>query len=245
MDAANKLVAGVPVQLLCSHRLRNELNHLLWIQAFDNRGTWDYGWSCRDHAFVAGIVAQLLGLTVELVNGEALFVREATEDAPGLGLHQKHHTWLAIEGDGVMDFSIRFSNQPSSLGYRRIEYVASSTCRPAGTFLLAETQDAFGLALAAAPTLKGEHAIYRADSSAIIDQQLALNAFAVINSPLTVRLSKKYSSTIYAKLAMHSFDLLCGAAEPLTGHQPEYAWKKIARLPDDAIARLAASGGLR
>lgn len=245
MDSPKPHLAASPKELLCSQRLRHELNHLLWIQPFDNRGTWDYGWSCRDHAFVAGIVAQLLGLTVELVNGEALFVRGATEDASGIGLHQKMHSWLAIEGDGLMDFSVRVSAPGTGWPAPAIEYVASSQCRPAGNLLIAGSQDAFQAVLDAAPSLQGEHAIYRADRTAIIDQKLANNAFAVIHSPLTVRLSKKYPPSLYANLAVHAYDLLCGRAESLTAYQQDYAWKKIARLRDDAIGWLVANGGLR
>lgn len=245
MDVSRSPVAGKPTELLCSQRLRHELNHLLWIQPFVNRGTLDYGWSCRDHAFVAGIVAQLLGLTVELVHGEALFVRGATDDASGIGLHQKAHSWLAIDGDGLMDISVRVSVPGTGWPAPAIEYVASNQCRPGGNLLIAGTRDAFESALLAAPSLQGEHAIYRADRTAIIDQQLANNAFAVIHSPLTVSLSKNFPSSLYAKLAVHAYDLLCGRAESLTAHPQDYAWKKIARLPDDAIARLAANGGLR
>lgn len=233
------------MELLCSQRLRSELNHLLWIQPFDNGGTWDFGWSCRDHAFVAGIVAQLLGLTVELVHGEALFVRGATADVSGIGLHQKTHTWLLIEGDGLMDISIRISAYGTAWRAPAIEYVASSQCRPAGHLLVARTQDAFDAALLAAPSLQGEHAIYRADRTALIDQQLAHNAFGVIHSPLTVRLSKKYPSSLYAKLAVHAYDFLCGRTESLAAHPQDYAWKKLARLRDDAVAWLAANGGLQ
>jgi len=245
VDFPKNLASGTAMELLCSQRLRTELNHLLWIQPFDNRGTWDFGWSCRDHAFIAGILAQLLGLTVKLIHGEALFVRAATGDASGNGLHQKNHTWLSVEGDGLMDLSIRLSSQGAASGRVGIEYVAASQCRPSGNLLIAETEDDFKSALLAAPCLPGEHAIYRADRTEIIDQQLAYNAFAVIHSPLTVRLSAKYPPSLYAKLAVHSFELLRGNAVSLASHQQDYAWKKIARLNDDAIPWLALNGGLR
>ena len=31
--------------------LRSELNSLMWIDPFTDRGQYDPGWSCRDHAY--------------------------------------------------------------------------------------------------------------------------------------------------------------------------------------------------
>ena len=245
MDPAEPLFTGYPTDLLYSQPLRNELHHLLWITPFDNQGTWDFGWTCRDHAFVTGIISQLLGHTAELVYGEAMFIRGITEDVAGLGVHQRTHAWLTIEGDGMLDISIRLATTDPSWHHPGIEYVARSKCKPTGCVTVSETTTDFDAATFAARYLHGEHAIYRAERSVKIGLHMAMNAFAFINSPLTVRLSKTYPPTIYAQLAVHTFDLLRGRTESLTGLQPDYAWKKISRLHGNAISWLETNGGFR
>jgi hypothetical protein len=78
----------------------DEIHHLLWIEPGDNRGTWDEGWNCRDHALLSCIVCQLLKMTASVIYGEAMFVQGPTGDAPPVGLHQQTHAWLGLDGLG-------------------------------------------------------------------------------------------------------------------------------------------------
>jgi hypothetical protein len=95
------------VDLLTRDDFLRELHHLLWMEPAERRGKWDPGWNCRDHAFIVGFVVRLLRSEAEVILGRAMFIVGPSGEKVPLGLEQSLHAWLAIDGDGYFDLSLR------------------------------------------------------------------------------------------------------------------------------------------
>jgi len=186
----------------------DEIHHLLWIEPVDNRGDWDEGWNCRDHALLCGIVAQLLKLTATVIYGKATFVQGPSEEAPPVGLCQTTHAWVGLDGLGFMDLSPRLTRCRDPL-WRSwpLQCIAMSRCLPDGIFEMAKSEEDYERRVAAATHLPGRHAIYFGHEYNAVDLGCVSKAFDVVNSPLSVTLSRKYDATIYPKAAIHLFKL--------------------------------------
>ena len=70
-------------------------------------------------------------------------------------------------------------------------------------------------------------------------------AFDVVNSPLSVTLSKKYDSTIYSKAAIHLFRLLKGENKALCHVSQQDAWESISLQPGNPVSWLTMKGGIK
>jgi hypothetical protein len=98
------------VDLLTRDDFLRELHHLLWIEPAERRGKWDPGWNCRDHAFIVGFIARLLRSEAVVILGRAMFIVGPSGEKVPLGVEQSPHAWLAINGYGYFDLSLRFSS---------------------------------------------------------------------------------------------------------------------------------------
>ena len=99
------------IRALRDPEFQAELHALLSIDAFDNHGAWDGGWSCRDHTAVVGAFLMVAGFDLTILHGRCYFVQGPTADrwppvavgrdlAAGAG-----HTWLGVDGLGHVDLS--------------------------------------------------------------------------------------------------------------------------------------------
>src|SRR5262245_59413184 len=87
----------------------DELHHLLWTEPHENRGQWDEGWSCRNHALIAGAVVSVVHGRCAIVYGEATFVHGPVGDCPPIGMSVKPHAWLGVDGAGYFDLSLNIA----------------------------------------------------------------------------------------------------------------------------------------
>ena len=236
----------MPTSQLTTSAFLDEIHHLLWIEPGDNRGTWDEGWNCRDHALLTGIVAQLLKLTGAVIYGEATFVQGPSGDAPPVGLWQMTHAWLGIDGLGYMDLS------PRLIRCREAKWrpwpllcIAKSQCQPDGIFEMATSSDDYEQRVNAATYSQNRHAIYLFREYKNVDLEFVENAFDFVDSPLTVKLSEQYGSTIYPKAAIHLFKFLKGENKSLRHLSREDAWETISRQPGNPVAWLRMKGGIK
>jgi hypothetical protein len=165
----------------------DEIHHLLWIEPTDNRGSWDEGWNCRDHALLSGIVAQLLKLTATVIHGEATYVQGPSGEAPPVGISQAIHAWLGIDGLGFMDLSPRLTRCREPL-WRSwpLQCIVMSRCLPEGIFEMATSQEEYEGRVAAATNSPSRHAIYFGHEYNAVDLKCVSKAFDVVDSPLSV-----------------------------------------------------------
>src|SRR5690242_5536536 len=120
---------------LTSDDFLDELHHLLWIKPFINRGTWDAGWNCRDHALVVGTILLLGHIECRIVHGTAAFTQGPVAHQDPLLMWVEHHAWIDIDG-GPLDLSPRLtrSNDP---GWRpwHLKLICGGECHPDGEFV--------------------------------------------------------------------------------------------------------------
>jgi len=223
-----------------------EIHHLLWIDPFDNQGTWDEGWNCRDHAWLGGVVLQLLGLTAAVVYGEAMFVRGPDGDAPPTGLSQTGHAWLGIDGLGFMDISPNLAQcRELSLQTWQLKCIAMNRCIPDGRFENSNSSEDYERRVGIATNTPGNHAVYFGRGYDNIDSDFVNQAFQFINSPLSVRLATRFEPDVYAKAAIHLFKILSGKSQSLQKLSQDQAWECISTQPGNAIAWLKMKGAIR
>lgn len=110
---------------------------------------------------------------------------------------------------------------------------------------MATSQDDYERRIAAATNSPSRHAIDFGHGNDSIDAEFVSKAFEFVNSPLSVRLSKKYDSTIYSKAAIHLFRLLKGENKSLCQLSQEDAWETIFRQPGNPVTWLTMKGGIR
>lgn len=234
------------IDSLTSSCFLDEIHHLLWIEPGDNRGTWDEGWNCRDHAFLAGVVCQLLKTTASVIYGQVAFVQGPGEDCPPVGLTQTSHAWLRIDGLGFMDLSANLlrCREPVWRPWP-LRCIAKSQCIPEGSFQLARSAEDYEYRVAAATHAPGRTAIYFGQGYDGIDSGFVEKAFEFVNSPLTVRLSASFDATIYPKAAIHLFKFLTSEHQSLRHLPREEAWEMISRQPGNPVDWLRLRGGIR
>lgn len=234
------------IDSVTSSAFLDEIHHLLWIEPGDNRGTWDEGWNCRDHALLAGVVCQLLKMTASVMYGQAAFVQGPSEGSPPVGLTQSSHAWVGIDHLGFMDLS------PNLLRCREpawrpwpLRCIAKNHCVPEGGFQFATSAGDYEYRVAAATHAPGRTAIYFGERYDGIDSEFVEKAFECVNSPLTVRLSASFGSTVYSQAAIHLFKFITGEHQSLRHLTQEEAWETISRQPGNPVNWLRMKGGIR
>lgn len=231
---------------LTSTAFLDELHHLAWIEPGENQGQWDEGWNCRDHAWLAGVVVQLFKLTAAVVYGQATFVQGANGDEPPVGLSQDPHAWLGIEGLGMMDLSPNLTrSNVASWRPWPLKCIAMNRCVPDGIFHHATSPADFKQRVAAATHSPTRQAIYHGQGFDQIDFDFVNKPFEFVNSPLSVQLSKRFDSTVYAKAAIHLFRVLREENKSLQHLPQQEAWEAISQQPGNAIVWLKMKGGIR
>jgi len=127
----------------------------------------------------------------------------------------------------------------------QLRYVAKNRCAPEGNFQYAMSAQDYEHRIAEASHSTAKTAIYLGTSEDPIDAKIVESAFDFVNSPLTLRLSKRFDSAIYAKAAIHLFKFLAGEYKSLRPQPQDEAWDSISRLPGDPVAWLRSHGAVR
>src|SRR5688500_7447143 len=83
--------------------LRRELNTALWIEPLVNRGAFDAGWNCRDHAWVTALLACCTGLPGIVFRGGATFISKY--GGVSMAVAVPNHAWAAVDRVGYVDLS--------------------------------------------------------------------------------------------------------------------------------------------
>jgi hypothetical protein len=229
---------------------RADLHKLLWIEPFFNRGQFDAGWSCRDHAFVTSCVLRVLQVDVAFAHGKCMYVQGADSGLASCGLGQEPfapttHTWLRLES-GIVDLSpqlhLRFPHLPQ---WRPLTFggVIGSTWRPSGAGVLCEPssiRDYSNMIAGASHHDRTNTAVYWHQNSQDLTSEIVNNAVEFINSPLSVRLEQSYDKDIYAKAVLHLLEVTAGHRRSIAGVSHRKAWKFVDQQPTGATERLLA-----
>src|SRR5262245_48295199 len=104
------LTARAVVERVFPSEFLQELHKLLWIEPHVNRGMFDPGWSCREHAVITCCLPLAQGVEAQLTHGKVMYVRGPSGSLPPAGLGQAlgdlgGHTWLEVGEVGIVDVS--------------------------------------------------------------------------------------------------------------------------------------------
>jgi hypothetical protein len=234
-------------------RFLAELHRLLWIEPFENCGTFDPGWSCREHALLVACVIRANGESVRIAHGKNMFVQGADGPCRPMGFGQKRdagsgHTWLKSNSDKVIDLSPRLA-AAGVTGWRSVECsgIVKGEWLPTGhsNVVTCDSGEEYDEAIALASRHDGVNtAIYWEQTEECLTASLLGKALELVNSPLTDELRKFRDVEIYSKAALHLIEIAAGSGRPLAGVAQRKAWKFIAALSNDATDRLIARTGL-
>lgn len=230
--------------------LLDELHNLLWVDPFDNRGSPDLGWMCRDHALVVGHLAELHGLDVMLRHGKCMFVQGPTVDgAPPVGVGQDEtaggHTWVYVDRIGDIDvspkLSLRFSRwrplrSPGVIGAR---FVAEGDAR----FVLTGDLHEYEQAVAAASHLSDvAQAIYWLDREEPLSGEVRAKGLSWPDSRVSIRLRQRgQPDDLYSRAARHLLGVWRGERRSLRRVSFNKAWTYVAQDPELGEAQVRES----
>ena len=232
---------------LTSTGFLSELHKLLWLEPFMNRGVRDLGWSCRDHALIVGGLLELRGHRVEVLHGKACYVRGPAPGQRPIALEQALHSWLELEGGGIIDLSPNLSSAMYP-GWTSVPFsgIANSRWQPegGGRLVLCTTPQEYERDITIGSNAEGElRAIYLPQRRQPFSTNMVACAFEFVNSPLTDTLRKRYTDSVYAKAIVHLSDRLEERARSLAGVSRGRAWTLIAQQSDGCVTGLVETLG--
>jgi hypothetical protein len=225
------------IKLLTRDDFLRELHHLLWLPPAVRRGDWDMGWNCRDHALILGFVAALFDAQCVLVQGRAIFVQGPVGEKPPVAIEQAPHAWVCLPPANYIDASVRlgeFKSQQVDWPGWPTKVIGGSGCVPpeSARFIHTAQWEKYQRETAIATHHEpGRTVIYLREFAQIrLTKQVLFGAFSFCNSPMTNILRDSFGRRpdLYARAALHLFDLLNGEAKPLMEMEQLRAWELLA-----------------
>lgn len=214
-----------------------ELHKLFWLKPHDNFGTWDPGWSCRDHAAVLAAIAGLNRIEVEVVSGKCVYgmrrlghkdfkmVGQDVSDSGG-------HAWIRLPSLGMIDVSpnIPFFTELWGPDAGKFAGIFSGKYEPseAGKVIYCTTATDYAQAIADATYTEGVmNAIYWEAGCAPFRIDSIDDPYTEIDSPLTHVLRRNFPKSIYAKAVLHLRDRSVGKGRSVAGLSHKKAWTVV------------------
>jgi hypothetical protein len=241
--------------LLTSNDFLAEMHHLLWVEPHENRGIWDEGWNCRDHAFLVGFLIAMLGdASAHAIFGKAMFAQGPIGDAPPVGFEQGPHAWTGSNLCGHVDLSLRLS------GVRHPDFkfpdwpvyaIAGSQCVPfEGTrFVHTANAQKYESTVSQASHSEGVRtAIYLRQATPIpFTKKVLFTAFDFCNSPLTDRLRTQFGQRpdVYASAVLHLLDFLHAETGSMRELEQLEAWEALTVKYPKPFNRVCEEAGLQ
>lgn len=222
-----------------SDDLLAEIHRLLWIEPFYNKGKFDAGWSCREHALIVGCLLEVYGISAQVVSGKNMFVRGQSNGRPPVGFGQEvqgkeGHMWLEIEGYGVLDVSPNISGDAVPLPHWTtipFKGIFGNRWSPAngGDFIQCDSELSYSSQIARCSHLEdGIQAIYWPQQRENLNASMVQEAFDFMNSPLTDYLRRNFARDVYSKAILHFIDRTEGKGRSLAGVSRNKGWSLIA-----------------
>lgn len=201
----------------------------------------DYGWNCRDHAWLTALLLRVLKREAVVLHGEAWFIAGPTAKSGGFGVQQQLHTWVSLEDVGAIDLSIKPEVSSESQRFRLpISCVFANDWNPRGrgqTYFFRDS-GAFSRATTDLPRRPNHaSAVYLVKEGESVTSGFLAQAAAWINSPLTDQLRHKYGdpSDVYCALLLHLGRFLHRGCESLSALSPSESWAALAHSRAGAI----------
>src|SRR5262249_54164376 len=235
------------IQCTLSPSLIQEVHALLWIDPFVNRGVYDPGWNCRDHALIVAGILAANSVPVQIVHGRVMFVLGPSGSYPPVGRGQdvddsRTHTWVEVPSIGIVDISPNLRTRDHAK-WRPTNFdgIIASRWIPEDNCIVRQVVSAFEyereIALA---THRQEQcsAVYWGRDKDVFSPKLFKNAFDYANSPLTDKLRQNFQQSIYAKITLPLIDRTRGFGRSLATVSRNKAWQIISRRPDNTVEEL-------
>lgn len=223
-----------------------ELHHFLWDEPHVNRGTFDVGWNCRDHAWIVSLLARAAGFRETIVfRGKAIFAAPRQAATQRFVLTVATHSWVGIPDHGQIDLSVksecRYDGRVNRLRIGVLfldRFVGASpakfvplpdyTALPRAMDWLETTGRSVGI-YALGPEYDG------------LQPEIITGAADYINSPLTDWLKQRFDADdAYAALFLHLLTLLKGGRKSYANLARAEAWQRVvedhANPIDEAIS---------
>lgn len=207
---------------------QREMNRLFWIEELQGAHVRDLGWSCREHAWALTLLARAANLPAFVMNGLLTHVLPANKH--GLINSVGTHSWIAVEGQGLFDFSAKATlHDPQSQVEHPIPKVMYSRPIPPswGSVVPAGNDREFRKTISDAHGSMRRTAIYLGLSLDTPLPEMVENACEYINSPLTDRLKSTFREDIYAKGLLYLNDVLFSRRRPASSISSSELWAQI------------------
>lgn len=231
------------VHAVLSPNIVREIRTLCWMEPFVNRGIFDPGWNCRDHAFIVAGLLIAHGIPADFALGKCIFVQGPSGDQPPIGLGNEpaqstHHAWVFVSSLGIIDISPNLDSRQNMWRPIKFDGVFGSKWTPEGVgrVIIADSFQNYVSILNEATHHVGKVCgIYWCNETKVLTESLFRSPFKFINSPLTDRLRENFKESIYAKVIYHLLQRIKGESRSLETISKNKAWRIIDRYPENVL----------
>lgn len=231
-----------------------ELNALAWLNAFNNsadRGRWDPGWSCRDHAVTLAALLTARGAAAQVIHGSSVYVQGPTsrgEDPVGLGnvLEQGGgHTWAYVPALGTIDASPRLGDRVQTWRPLPATGLVGAEWQVTGLttqVVFVDSAQSYQQAVdASTQAVDTATAIYWPKE--VEPFQAGMLDVGYIDSPLAHRLTDVAGPDCYIKLTAHLLGVYQRVRRPLVRVSQRKAWRFLNEVNQELIDELTQAIG--
>lgn len=227
--------------------LLKETHALLWTDPVMNRGVFDVGMNCRDHALVFAALFKANGIDAAIATGKNMIVWGPRSGRAPIGLGQEQdfgegHSWVMTEAGDLYDYSLKLPDARRNARFKGLTAPIVERCLcgnvPNARVLLTRHADEFTNEVNSASHLPDQILVaYLVTRIEAFTPQLLANPLSRLNSPLSNRIASRYAPDIYVKLVMHLIEFSRGEAHSLAGKSQIGAWNTIARRSNEDLTR--------
>lgn len=238
-----------------SHEVIDELHCLVWDKPRLNRGEYDPGWSCRDHAVAMAAIICLDGQTVSLRHGRCYFIQGGSEIGPPVAIGQESssssgHTWNWVNGFGDFDVSPRLNERagPWRPIYAPFGIIGSTwaVCDMPTDTVVCQSRREYENAIATATHFHDAgRAVYWVEREEPFRPELLVNAIVHVDSPRTRRIIELAGENAYVKLVAHLRGICAGDRRSLATVSFARAWTRIGEISESEAYKLVQALELR
>jgi len=232
------------VEDILSPDLLEELHNFLWIEPLKNRGEFDPGWNCRDHAFIIACILTFYGFQIEFLQGKVMFVRGPSKGKHPMGFGQEAdkgwHTWLRVKDYGHLDVSPNLIGGLKP-GWTTIPFIGifAGKWTPVGMgqVVFCDLVSDYSHQIAAASHAEDKYfAIYCALRSERMTREIVDSPDTFINSPLTIKLKQNFKGNIYLNLVSHLLRRIEKSRKSLANISRNKAWSLINEISSSEVS---------
>lgn len=195
--------------------VRNELNHILTENPFVTQTGGDFGWFCREHAFVTALLLCSMGYSAQICRGDIVVKTLAGGGLSTFGL-DADHAWCVI--DCVKPIDLRMTLRYLNLNCDDVQMVCGSCADLLSGFELHYFENIDDAEFRLAVDATG-HAILYNEKLRLAEsiKEIADDPFSfLIRPPIgTHTLLDSFGENVFYAITAHLLKLIRGEAKPL------------------------------